>query len=48
MAALSISFQGAARTITGSRHRLRDRRLHEAVKAEVHVPAPGEEVAVWN
>jgi len=48
MAALSISFQGAAQTVTGSRHLLRDRRLREAVKAKVHVPAPGEEVALWN
>jgi len=78
MAALSISFQGAARTVTGSRHLLRfgghscrfdgglyqghrdeaerinrrlrfdPARLRETVHAEVHVPAPGEEVALWN
>ena len=48
MAALSISFQGAARTITGSRHRLRfgDRSGDEADR--INRTFPGEEVALWN
>ena len=59
MAALSISFQGAARTVTGSRHPLRfgDRSCrfdsglypgHRGEAERINRTFPGEEVALWS
>ena len=59
MAALSISFQGAARTVTGSRHLLRvgdrsclfDSGLYQGHRDEaerINRTFPEEEVALWS